>query len=76
MFFNRDRLPLFQLELIDCQKVVCSQTQVISTYKGPLHIDIVLCIKQIKQLLKYEPLNVELRSMLMIPSKSIYLKVK
>jgi hypothetical protein len=33
---------------------------------GPLHIDIVLWIMQIKQLLKYEPLNVELKSMLTI----------
>jgi len=37
-----------------------------STYKGPLHIDIVLYIIQIKQLLKYECLNVELKSMLTI----------
>jgi hypothetical protein len=34
------------------------------TYKGPLHIDIVLYIKQIKQLLKYERKNVELKSIL------------
>ena len=37
-----------------------------STSKGSLHIDIVLYIKQIKQLLKYKRLSVELKSMLMI----------
>jgi hypothetical protein len=36
------------------------------TNKGPLHIDIVLHMKQISQLLKYERLNIELKSILMI----------
>ena len=37
------------------------------TNKGPSHIDIVIQIKQIKKLLICERLNVELKSMLMIP---------
>ena len=42
------------------------------TNKAPLYIDIVLYIKQIKQLLKYERLNVELKSILMIPLLAEY----
>jgi hypothetical protein len=42
------------------------------TNKGPLYIDIVLYIKQIKQLLKYERLNVELKSIPMIPLLAEY----